>query len=38
MLEQRVAEAGDVVETEPCFELTREAVAYLAECGGEFRG
>lgn len=30
ILTERVAEPGAVVDVEPCFELTPEALAYLA--------
>lgn len=35
IISERVAEAGDVIATEPCFELTEAALAYLAEHGGD---
>jgi hypothetical protein len=31
ILTDRVAEAGDVIETEDVYELTAQALAYLAE-------
>jgi hypothetical protein len=30
MLQDRAADAGDVIETEPCFDVTEAAAAYLA--------
>lgn len=30
LLTDRVADAGQVIDTEPCFELTPEAFRYLA--------
>lgn len=40
-LTDRVAERGDVIETEAVFELTPKAMAYLAQhlpAGGDARG
>lgn len=40
-LRERVACIGDVIETEPCFDLTPEAMAYLAQhqpTGSDARG
>jgi hypothetical protein len=36
VLTHRVAEIGDVVEVEPVFELSPEAMAYLASTPAEF--
>jgi hypothetical protein len=30
ILTERVAAPGDLIETEPCFELTGDAIVYLA--------
>jgi len=36
-LTERVAEPGDVIETEDVYEITPEALAYLAANPGEAR-